>query len=199
MFDRTKALSYEQARRGVVIQTDRGPKISAKAVFFASGYETMEFFPRRIVRIKSTYATISEPFADLNWWRERALFWETGESYLYARTTADNRIIVGGEDDAIVRSAERDRQLGTKAAALRRKFTALTGRKFESAFNWAGPFASTKDGLAFIGRHPSFPRAFFALGFGGNGITFSVIASRVLRDLFLARPNRDAAIFSFAR
>jgi len=199
VFDRTKAVSYEQARSGVLVRTDRGPTIAAKAVFFASGYETTEVFPRRLVRVKSTYATISEPLTDLDWWTERSLFWETGETYLYARTTGDCRIIVGGEDDSMVRPQQRDRQLAMKAAALRRKFTALTGKKFESAFSWAGPFASTKDGLAFIGPHPGFPRAFFALGFGGNGITFSVIASRILRDLFLGRPNRDAAIFSFAR
>ena len=199
VFDRTKALSYENNSRGVVLRTDRGPEIRAKAVFFASGYETKEFFPRRIVRIKSTYATISEPVADLEWWGERALLWETGDPYLYSRTTADSRIIVGGEDDAIIGARQRDGQLGRKAAVLRRRFTKLTGRSFESAFNWAGPFGSTKDGLAYIGPHPGFPRAYFALGFGGNGITFSAIAANILRDLFLGNANPDAAIFSFRR
>jgi glycine/D-amino acid oxidase-like deaminating enzyme len=33
----------------------------------------------------------------------------------------------------------------------------------------------TKDGLPYIGKHPNFPSAYFVLGFGGNGITFSVI------------------------
>ena len=172
------------------MRTDRGPTITAKAIFFASGYETKEFFPRGIVRINSTYATVSLPLADLTWWKDRALMWEMGQAYLYTRTTQDGRIIVGGEDDAIVNPPQRDRQLGKKTEALRRKFTALTGHTFESAFSWAGPFASTKDGLAFIGPHPAFPRAFFALGFGGNGITFSVIASIILRDLFLGKFNR---------
>jgi glycine/D-amino acid oxidase-like deaminating enzyme len=50
-----------------------------------------------------------------------------------------------------------------------------------------------------MGRHPSFPRAYFALGFGGNGITFSQIAARILVDMFLERENRDAKIFQFDR
>ncbi len=200
VFDRTRGIAYFSDSRGVVLRTDRGVAIRAKAVFFASGYETKEFFPRRIVRIKSTYATISEPIADLDWWGERALLWETGAPYLYSRTTAaDNRIIVGGEDDSITSARERDEQLGRKAGALRRKFTKLTGRSFESAFSWAGPFGSTKDGLAYIGPHPSFPRAYFALGFGGNGITFSAIAANILRDSFLGKRNADAEIFSFGR
>ena len=71
--------------------------------------------------------------------------------------------------------------------------------QIEPAFGWAGLFGSTKDGLAYIGSHPSFPRAYFALGFGGNGITFSEIASRILADVFLGRENRDAKIFRFDR
>lgn len=186
VFDRTKVISYSNGRGGVVLKTDRGGAIAAKAVFFASGYETREFFPRRILRIKSTYATVSEPVAaGPEWWKDRALLWETREKYLYARTTKDGRTIVGGEDDGLVNPTQRDRQLGRKTATLQRKFKALTGRTFEPAFSWAGPFGFTKDGLACIGPHPAFPRTYFALGFGGNGITFSVIASVILRDLFL--------------
>ncbi len=37
------------------------------------------------------------------------------------------------------------------------------------------------------------------LGFGGNGITFSQIAAKLLADLFLGHSNRDAEIFSSDR
>ena len=40
---------------------------------------------------------------------------------------------------------------------------------------------------------------FFALGYGGNGITFSVIAAKIITDLYLGRPNPDADIFRFDR
>jgi glycine/D-amino acid oxidase-like deaminating enzyme len=40
---------------------------------------------------------------------------------------------------------------------------------------------------------------YFALGYGGNGITYSMIAARLLTDLFLQRPNDDAAVFCFER
>jgi len=39
----------------------------------------------------------------------------------------------------------------------------------------------------------------FALGFGGNGITFSLIAAEILRDMILGKQNKDADIFSFER
>ena len=46
---------------------------------------------------------------------------------------------------------------------------------------------------------PRFPHACFALGHGGNGITFSLIAAEIIRDHFLGRTNRDAHLFRFGR
>ena len=44
-----------------------------------------------------------------------------------------------------------------------------------------------------------FPHICFALGYGGNGITFSLIAAEIIRDGFLGRNNRNAHIFHFGR
>ena len=44
------------------------------------------------------------------------------------------------------------------------------------------------------------PHTYFALGFGGNGITFSVIAAVIIRDMLkLVKENKDADIFKFDR
>jgi glycine/D-amino acid oxidase-like deaminating enzyme len=71
--------------------------------------------------------------------------------------------------------------------------------KFKTDFGWAGAFASTKDGLPYIGSIPQRSNTYFALGFGGNGITFSVIAAQIICDLIKGKSNDDAAIFSFSR
>ena len=127
--------------------------------------------------------------------------WETGKSYLYARTTPDGRVLVGGEDDEVQDPSRRDARLERKSAKLIKKFARLfpEAPPLETAFAWAGAFGHTRDGLAYIGAHPAFPGGYFALGFGGNGITFSVSASLILRDLFLGRRNPDAKIFRFER
>jgi len=62
----------------------------------------------------------------------------------------------------------------------------------EVAYAWSGTFGETKDGLPYIGGvHPRFPHTYFALGYSGNGITFSVVAAEIIRDYFLSRTNRD--------
>lgn len=200
IFDRTTALHYENTRIGVTVATDRGSKIRCKAVFFASGYETSEILPKNIVTFQSTYAFVSEPVEDLTWWKDRTLIWSTGNPYLYMRTTNDHRILVGGEDDNILQAERRDRRIAKKTRTLARRFNSVfPKRMMEPAFGWAGVFGSTKDGLAYIGTHPAFPRAYFGLGYGGNGVTFSEIASRILTDLFLGKKNTDVNVFTFDR
>jgi glycine/D-amino acid oxidase-like deaminating enzyme len=72
-----------------------------------------------------------------------------------------------------------------------------TGIKPE--FSWTGTFGSTRDGLPFIGEYKPRRHSYFSLGFGGNGITFSVIAAAILTDLIRGRKNKDAALFAFDR
>jgi glycine/D-amino acid oxidase-like deaminating enzyme len=198
VLDRTTAIGYSHTRKHVSVTTDRNCVIRCRTVFFATGYETQEILPEKIVTLRSTYAFISEPVPES--WKDRSPIWGTGDPYVYMRTSAHNRILVGGEDDHVLDPARRDRQIEDKTQRLVRRFNALFPHiKIEPAFAWAGMFGSTKDGLAWIGPHEAFPRAYFALGFGGNGITFAEIASRILTDLFLGRKNPDAAVFSFDR
>jgi glycine/D-amino acid oxidase-like deaminating enzyme len=200
VFDRTAALSYRNGKSQLTVVTDRGARVTCKAVFFATGYETRDILPKKLVHVKSTYAFISEPLATLSWWKERALIWGTSDPYPYMRTTSGNRVIVGGEDDGVLNPARRDKQIGPKTARLIRRFNSVFPHiEVEPAFSWAGVFGSTKDGLGYIGPHPCFPKAYFALGFGGNGITFSEIASQILPDLFLGRRNEDEKVFRFDR
>jgi glycine/D-amino acid oxidase-like deaminating enzyme len=43
------------------------------------------------------------------------------------------------------------------------------------------------------------PRCHFALGFGGNGVVYSAVASEIIRDAPLERPNANAHLFRFDR
>jgi len=126
VFDRTAGVGYAHSRSHVTVKTDRGPKVKCRAVFFATGYETIDFLPEKIVTFKSTYAFASEPLPDLHWWKDRSLLWGTGDPYPYMRTSRDNRVIIGGEDDGVLNPQRRDRQIARKTTALVRRFNALS-------------------------------------------------------------------------
>ena len=53
----------------------------------------------------------------------------------------------------------------------------------QAEFRWAGVFGESPDGLPYIGPVPGRPGVFVALGFGGNGVTFAVVAAELLSRL----------------
>ncbi|MEO6034335.1 MAG: FAD-dependent oxidoreductase [Verrucomicrobiota bacterium] len=200
VFDRTQGKKFEVNRSGVRVTTDRGCRISARRVVFATGFESMNYVRGEAGHLKCTFALISEPLAKFPDWHRRALIWESGSPYLYLRTTTENRIIVGGEDEEFVNPEKRDSLIQQKAGTIARKFSKLfPDVKLDVAYSWAGTFGETKDGLAYIGKNRGMPHAYFALGYGGNGITYSIIAAEIIRDAILDRRNPDARLFRFDR
>lgn len=200
IFDKTIIEKNESSETGVRLTTDRGCVIQAKHAVLATGYESQDFLPRRVVALKSTYALASEPLDAFPGWWEQCLLWETARPYLYLRTTNDRRALVGGEDDDFRNPARRDASVDRKTDRIAEKFRELfPAIELDIAFRWAGTFGETKDGLAYIGTVRQMPRCHFVLGFGGNGITYSVIAAGLVRDAILGRANSDAEIFRFDR
>lgn len=203
--DRTKVAGIDlcargRPGRGVRLTTDRGCRVVARSVVFATGYETQARLRQRSVKLRSTYALASEPVRDFAGWHERCLIWETSRPYHYLRTTDDDRIIVGGEDDAFANPQRRDRALGGKVKKLARKFAQMfPDIAFEPGFCWAGTFADSEDGLPYIGRHRDYPNAWFAAAYGGNGIPFGLLAAEIIRDGELGQRNAAAELFAFDR
>jgi glycine/D-amino acid oxidase-like deaminating enzyme len=199
--DRTTVVRHRTTPRGVELFTDRGARIRARWLVVATGYESDRFLPEPVTTLHSTYALASEPVAEFRGWPAGLpVIWETGDPYLYLRTTHDHRIILGGYDEPFRDPVARDRLLGGKAAALRRRFAQLFPRiPLEVATAWAGTFGKTADGLPYIGGHPAAPRTWFALGYGGNGITYSLIAAELFRDFLATGVARDLDLYGFER
>ena len=166
----------------------------------ASGYESQQYIPFKVQDLHATYAMVSEPMPDISMWYKRCLIWETAEPYMYMRTTTDQRVLVGGKDDDFYHPDKRDARIPVKTKQLINSF----GKKFPSIpikpdFQWSGTFASTKDGLPYIGTIRQRPNTFFALGFGGNGITFSLVAAEQITSCLSGNEDPDMKIFSFNR
>jgi glycine/D-amino acid oxidase-like deaminating enzyme len=200
VFDHTEINRISHHKKGVELITNDRKKISARKLIIACGYESQRYIPKKVQDLHSTYAIVSEPGPKKKFWYKNSLIWETKDPYLYLRTTADNRIIIGGKDVPSSNPWKRDELISSKAKALESAFKKLfPAIPFRTDFKWAGSFASTKDGLPYIGSIPQRPHTFFALGLGGNGITFSLIAARIIRDNLMGKKNPDAGLFSFER
>ncbi|MCE9553981.1 MAG: FAD-binding oxidoreductase [Planctomycetes bacterium] len=198
-FARSEVSEIDEQPTRVTLRTAEG-SIAARHIVYATGYGSHRYLKEDEGSLHCTYAVASEPLTTTAGWPEGSLVWETARPYFYARQTADGRAIIGGEDTLFSSDHKRESLIERKAAALVQRFEKLFPQiLFRTACAWAGTFGESKDGLAYIGQVPGRPSAYFAIGYGGNGITFSAIAARLITDLYLKRPNDDAALFRFGR
>ncbi len=200
VFDRTRVLQFEPSARGTRLTTDRGPSLDARHVVIATGYESQAMLSEPIVQLKSTYAIVTQPLESLYPWNSDWIMWETKRPYLYLRSTPDQRLLAGGEDDNFKDPIRRDQSIRRKSEILLERLQELFPKlELEIEFGWAGTFGETKDGLPYIGQSPEYPNCWFALGFGGNGITFSAIAAQLIADALQGNPSSDLELFRFGR
>ena len=129
------------------------------------------------------------------------MLWDTARPYHYVRWTADRRLLLGGEDQPVRPGARRATQFAAATESLRdyfyQLFPALRDVGIDTA--WEGLFAMTPDGLPYIGPHRRYPRHAFALGYGGNGMTFAALAARILVEQWRGITSPDHALFAFSR
>ena len=200
VYDRTDVTSVHSDTSGVTLQTSRGAAVRARRLVVAAGYEVARQLRRDRGHLHRTWALFSEPLADLSWWPDRCLIWETRRPYLYLRTTCDGRVMIGGEDEPWSSRHESLPLMRRKTGRLLKRFAKwFPAVKLEVVYAWAGVFGTTPDGLPYVGTLPEHPHTMFALGYGGNGITFSAIAATLVRDWWTGLPNPDAAVFAFDR
>ncbi len=200
VFDKTEGKKTNYRSNGVTVETNFGNKISAKKIIYCNGFESVEIIKDKFVDLLSTYAVVGERFEDDPSHLSDTLFWNTAEPYAYIRTTDDNRLLIGGEDEEFIDEEKRDGLIGEKATKLAKYLKkGWPNYNFRVDFAWAGTFGETKDGLPYIGPHPNFSSAYFVLGFGGNGITFSVVGMELVSEMLKGKEPRLAEYFRFRR
>ena len=183
--------------RGAIAVTEDGHTIECRHLVFATGYEFPKSIPQRGHKIISTFAiaTVKQP---KRLWPEQCTIWEASDPYLYMRTTPEGRIICGGEDEQFVDEDKRDAMLARKTGTLQRKLVKLLPHVSPKIdFAWAGSFGQSPTGLPTIAPVPGMPHCWVALGYGGNGITYSRIAADVITGALTGHPDVDADLYGF--
>jgi glycine/D-amino acid oxidase-like deaminating enzyme len=204
IFERSAVTRVVRRGAGVRVHTRHG-RLDACTVIIATGYATPSFRPLAgRFRMYRTYALATEPLtaaARRDVGLGDVMIWDTDRPYHYARWTADGRLLVGGGDRRFVSRPRADLQFADATRELREDFTrmfpALNQVSIEHA--WEGLFAMTPDSLPYIGAHRRYPRHLFALGYGGNGMTFGFLAARLLLEHWHDKRSIDHRLFGFGR
>jgi len=200
LYPYTPIVHHEATKTGYDLYAEQGNIATCKHLVIAAGYEAGKFLPKKIMELQSTYALVTEPVSPKEIWNDACLIWETAQPYFYLRTTRDNRIILGGEDINFKNESLRNALLEHKTNKLLSNFNELfPDKKIKVDMSWCGTFSATKDGLPYIGEYPGMKNMYFALGYGGNGITFSMIAAQIIRNKIKGVSDEREAVFGFAR
>jgi glycine/D-amino acid oxidase-like deaminating enzyme len=189
----------------VRMRLDNGATIRAAWAVVATGYATPAF--EHLVarfRMMNTYVVATRRFTPAERRRiglGRVMLWDTRRPYHYARWTPDGRLLFGGRDRPQVPGRRRPSALRARTAELLEDLAALYpmlgGER--AAYAWEGLFATTPDGLPYIGRHRLYPRQLFALGYGGNGMTLAFLGAQAVVRIAQGRETADDELFGFGR
>ncbi|MHB8384715.1 MAG: NAD(P)/FAD-dependent oxidoreductase [Candidatus Binataceae bacterium] len=197
LFAPHEIMDIQSGKRSAIAVTKDGFTIEARQIVLCTGYELPKIVPSRGHSIASTWviATKQQP---QNLWPHESFIWEASDPYLYLRATIDGRIICGGEDEDYADAAKRDAQLDRKAKTLERKLARMLPKIDPSAqFAWTASFGQSNTGLPSIGKIPGLSRCYAVLGYGGNGITFSMLAAQLISAAIGRRRDPDAELFAF--
>lgn len=184
----------------VALATGDGRALVAGRVVFCTGYEFLGALASPSHRVVSTWALATRPGLALPQWLRHCLVWEGADPYLYLRATRDGRLIAGGEDEGNPTAHQDPAKLAAKASVIATKVERLLGIRLGAPEHaWAAPFGTTTDSLPIIDTAPGCARIHAVMGFGGNGITFSVIAAELIEACIEGRQDSDAQLFRYSR
>lgn len=199
LYSPVEIIGVETSSSGIAAGTAGGQVISATTAIFATGYEMLKGIPDNGNRIISTWSIATRP-QPRSIWPGAAIIWEAADPYLYIRTTSAGQVICGGEDEDISDATERDAKLTAKCAILSRKLGSLLPSIDPTPTHcWAGSFGANVHGMPTVGPVPMMPGCYAAMGYGGNGITFSMMAGQMLRGIITGTGDPDLDLVSFER
>lgn len=128
--------------------------------------------------------------------RTRQIITDTRTLRFYYRLLPDNRVQIGSRSAITGADATHPRHLQLLIDGLHRKFPPLRGVEIE--YSWWGWVDVSHDMMPRIFRPDPRRRLFYALGYGGNGVSYSAQAGRRMAQMIAGKTfgSEDLPIFN---
>lgn len=181
--------------------------VYANKVVLASGYDAAQF-TGGLTSHTTVFAMATDPVEGFSGWENRSILRNHDCPELYLRTTADDRVIIGGLSSSFIDGGGRVAGLLSMPYLASKRYSELEThlkdmfpgiRGLSAAYDYAGAFCTTVDGLPIIGGEAEHPGWYFALCPGDNGILWANLACELLLSLHKGEPSEDLALFAPCR
>lgn len=201
IFEHTEAKEIKKIDGGFVVTTAYGNKINCRHIICATGYNTKLFTSKKLCDKYISYSIVTNVLENLHWTGD-CLLQDTEQPYHYIRLLPDGRVIAGGGDklffgDVIkIRTAEK--RYSELIDYLKKLFPDYAD-KIKAEYKFCGAFATTDNNLAVIGEMPEEKDIWYCLGYGANGIIYSVYGAQALVKKHKGESDEFERFFSPAR
>jgi len=122
------------------------------------------------------------------------LYWDMSRPYSYFRIDRKDdhdRMILGGADHRAEIPVSKEKNFH----ALEERLAKIAqGKSYKITRKWDGPILESSDGLPLIGAYAS--HRYTATAFSGNGMTYSVVAALLFRDLLTDQKNPWTSLYA---
>lgn len=208
VFENTEILDIFPKKNHVFLKTKNNFNIKAKKVIIATGYEGRKYIKEKIVHLLRTFTLVTKPIKNFDGWHNQCIIRDNNNPYTYIRNTGENRIIIGGEDEKVGGINSTMSNLSNNDLVSTKKYDILLDKlksyfpkinDIKAEYKFSGLFGVTKDGLPYIGEYKNMPNCYFSLGYGANGILYSVLGGQLLRDLYIGNHRPELELFRFNR
>lgn len=194
IYENTEAINIDNN----IVYTNYGYKINTKKIIIATGYNIKKFTNKKIGNKSITYNIVTNK-VKINDKLKNVLIKDLNEPYNYYNVI-DNHIIAGGLDIPY-------NEINCNSDIENKKYNLLKQNviniykinNIKIKYKYCGVFNQTNDNLGYIGIDKNNKNIWFNLGYGANGILFSILGSIILKDLYLGKINKNFKYFDFNR
>ncbi len=205
VFENTEVKDIKCNYDNVICTTNNKFKIKSDKLIFTGGIESLKYIKTNIVELYKTFSIITKPLPQLSKLDTSFVIKDMCEPHHYIRFTKDNRIIFGGEDIKVcskmsdenyMKNISKDKYARLNLC-LNKLFHNVESPEIEFAYN--STFANTVDSLPIIDEIEDMPNCLCNLGYGGNGILFSIIGAKTLKDAVRGLYTKDMKMYRIKR
>lgn len=175
--------------------------ITADKLIMTTGYAKNKITKRYINREEfvASYAVVTKPIEENQFWKDKAMIWESARPYLYIRHVPGNRVLIGGLDEKTDKIPN-EKHIQKQGKRLIKAFNKLYPElELEIEYAYGARFGETKDGKPFIGKIEKDAEVYGLYGYGGNGTVYSAFGSKLLLDMIQGKYNPLSEIFKLKR
>lgn len=204
VYENTEIIDIIPKYENVICKTNNDFKIVSNNVIFTSGISTLKYI-NIPMDIYQKFIIVTKPIEKIKNMNVNFTARDTSEPYHNIRFTKTGRIIFSGEDIKLSDRRLDEKYISSIAknkyrrlySTMEKTFSDIDDIDIDFAFNGTCPM--TKDSLPIIDEIPNMPNCFCNLGFGTNGILYSVIGADILKDAIKGFYTKDMYMFKINR